>query len=94
MTDLTKSTEIVAAIWSTGKNGYWGWQGDSASQSADSTAFNGDEDTNSADTATGTTFISRPPSPADSPQGEFDDLVVWLPRSLLHNRMIGAGRLP
>lgn len=40
------------------------------------------------------TFVSRTPSPAGSPSGEFDDIVTWLPTSILFSRMIAAGRLP
>jgi hypothetical protein len=39
-------------------------------------------------------FVSRPPSAADSPAGEFDDIVSWLSRFTLYNRMVTAGRLP
>lgn len=35
-----------------------------------------------------TIFVSRTPS------NEFDDLVVWLPRTVLFNHMVAAGRLP
>ncbi len=37
-------------------------------------------------------FVSRPPT-TDS-GNEFDDLVVWLPATILFNRMVSAGRLP
>lgn len=39
-------------------------------------------------------FVSRPPSPAGSTAGEFDDIVSWLPKFVLYNRMVSAGRLP
>jgi len=39
-------------------------------------------------------FVSRPPSPEGSAAGEFDDIVSWLPKYVLYNRMVGAGRLP
>ncbi len=39
-------------------------------------------------------FVSRPPSAADSLAGEFDDIVAWLSRFTLYNRMVAAGRLP
>ena len=37
-----------------------------------------------------TDFVDHPPSSS----GNFDDLVAWLPPTLLFNRMIAAGRLP
>ena len=39
-------------------------------------------------------FVSRTPSAADSAAGEFDDIVSWLSRFTLYNRMVTAGRLP
>jgi prepilin-type N-terminal cleavage/methylation domain-containing protein len=92
--DLTKPAETVAVLWSTGKNGHWGWQPGNAAQNSDTTGPNDDEDTNSGSAATGALFMARPPSPASGGSGEFDDITVWLPRSILFNRMIAAGRLP
>lgn len=39
-------------------------------------------------------FVSRAPSAAGTPAGEFDDVVGWLSRFTLYNRMLLAGRLP
>jgi prepilin-type N-terminal cleavage/methylation domain-containing protein len=39
-------------------------------------------------------FVNRTPSPAGSGDGEFDDMVVWIPVGLLYGRMISAGVLP
>jgi prepilin-type N-terminal cleavage/methylation domain-containing protein len=39
-----------------------------------------------------TDFVSRIPS--NEAGNEFDDLVVWLPATVLFNRMVAAGRLP
>jgi prepilin-type N-terminal cleavage/methylation domain-containing protein len=39
-------------------------------------------------------FVFHTPTSADSTQGEFDDIVVWLSANLFYNRMIAAGRLP
>ena len=40
-------------------------------------------------------FWSRPQSATTTaPGGEFDDIVVWVPQSLLVGRMVAAGRLP
>lgn len=94
LTNMTKPAETVAAVWSTGKNGHWGWQAGSAGQNGDAGVANDDEDTNSAPGAAGTLLVSRTPAPAGSGAGEFDDAVAWLPRSFLVNRMIAAGRLP
>jgi type II secretory pathway pseudopilin PulG len=40
------------------------------------------------------TFVSRPPTVAESAVNEFDDIVTWLSPHTLKNRMVAAGRLP
>ena len=39
-------------------------------------------------------FMSRTRTTADSVAGEFDDIVTWLSRHTLFNRMVAAGKLP
>lgn len=39
-------------------------------------------------------FVMHPETAAAAPGGAFDDLVAWLPTSILMSRMIAAGRLP
>ena len=39
-------------------------------------------------------FVSRTITPAGSLAGEFDDIVTWLSRPTLFNRMVAAGKLP
>lgn len=39
-------------------------------------------------------FVSHTPTPVGAPNGEFDDLVIWLSPNILFNRMIAAGQLP
>lgn len=39
-------------------------------------------------------FVSRVHTPAGSTPGEFDDIVTWLGRYTLFNRMVAAGKLP
>lgn len=39
-------------------------------------------------------FVSHPPTPATAPNGEFDDIVVWISPNVLYNRMVAAGMLP
>lgn len=45
-------------------------------------------------TDTDVTFVSRTQTVAGTTAGEFDDIVVWLPRTVLFNRMVAAGKLP
>ncbi|HEY9446980.1 MAG TPA: type II secretion system protein [Burkholderiales bacterium] len=39
-------------------------------------------------------FVSRTAGAPGSIAGEFDDIVSWLPKYVLYNRMVSAGRLP
>lgn len=39
-------------------------------------------------------FISHTQSEPGAPNGEFDDLLIWVSPSILFNRMVAAGRLP
>lgn len=47
-----------------------------------------------ANTDNNSTFVSHAPTPTDAPQGEFDDIVIWLSQNILYSRMISANRLP
>lgn len=101
----TKATPIlvsnaVAVIISHGKNGY-GATSTEGTARAPVPASNVDETTN-ADPP-GTAFVSRTATSAssgcsDTSAGqsfcEFDDIVTWVSRYTLFNRMVAAGRLP
>ena len=39
-------------------------------------------------------FVSRTQTAAGANAGEFDDIVVWLSKNILFNRMVTAGKLP
>lgn len=45
-------------------------------------------------TDTNVTFVSRIQTAAGTTAGEFDDIAGWLPRTVLFNRMVAAGKLP
>lgn len=75
---MTLSYETAAILVSSGRNG-------------GSTPTGADE---LANTDNNSTFVSHAPTPADAPQGEFDDIVVWLSPNILYSRMIAANRLP
>jgi type II secretory pathway pseudopilin PulG len=98
--DLTNDAaprDVVFVILSHGKNGIYGTNGNGSPAPADPVGFlNPDEDTNAGTLANlaSTVFVSRPPSPEGAPTiGAFDDLVVWVPRSLMINRLVAAGKL-
>jgi type II secretory pathway pseudopilin PulG len=40
------------------------------------------------------TFVSRPNTAVGAAAGEFDDIVTWIPKTTLFNRMVAAGKLP
>lgn len=99
LTDLTNDAprDVVFVIVSHGKNGYYGTNADGSAGPPDPAGVtNPDEDTNAGALAgaASTIFVSRTPTPEDAAViGGFDDLVVWVPRSLLINRMVAAGKL-
>lgn len=76
---VVTSGTVVAVIWSQGKN------------FATAGAPGIDEKNNNDASAA---FVSRTPSPAGAPNGEFDDMLVWIPVGLLYGRLIAAGVLP
>jgi len=83
-------TGIPAVILSHGRNNYG--TSDSGATFADVSATNIDEGTNAGVTGT---FIYRPPSGnTGATGGEFDDIVSWVPVTILFNRMVTAGKLP
>lgn len=97
--NLTNSSlpTVPAIVISHGTNGYGGTgeQGIAVAPPSppDSLAAHPDENTNATGT---TTFVSRSPQAqgASGAGGEFDDVLIWVPRFLLLNRMIAAGKLP
>lgn len=81
---------VPAIVFSQGKRN-WGTN-DAGVALADESATNGDEDTNNDGKLN---YFSRlPTSDTGTTGGEFDDLVVWLPTTILVNRLITAGKLP
>jgi prepilin-type N-terminal cleavage/methylation domain-containing protein len=73
---------VPAIFLSHGKNGAGAYTQQGTQLSASS---NADEEENSDNDKD---FVSHPPTPA------FDDLLVWIPPSILINRMVMAGKLP
>lgn len=74
----------VVVIWSSGKN--WSAGGTGADE-----RHNPNPNTTVAQDPL---FISHDIAAAGGANGEFDDLVTWIPPSILFNRMIAAGQLP
>ena len=99
--DLVDPTRgVPAVVISFGKNGFGATTQEGFARQAPPTE-NDDEETNLA--AATTTFIGRSISEARSgcsdtaagpPLCELDDLVIWVPPTVLFNRMVTAGQLP
>jgi len=79
----------VAVIFSHGKNGFGAMN--SQTNAARPAPTSADELDNSAG---GTGYTSRAITQVGSTAGEFDDIVVWLGKYTLYNRMVAAGKLP
>lgn len=79
----------VAVIMSLGRNGRGAINANTGTTNPAPTGA--DENEN----ATGpTTFVSRTMTSAGSTAGEFDDIVTWVSKHTLFNRMVAAGKLP
>lgn len=87
---LTSSTDgPPAVLLSHGKNGLGARN---ATTNAANPAPAGADELENTDGDT--TFVSRAQSATGSGAGEFDDVVTWLSRNVLLNRMVAAGKLP
>ncbi|OGA25707.1 MAG: hypothetical protein A3I02_09495 [Betaproteobacteria bacterium RIFCSPLOWO2_02_FULL_67_26] len=83
------SDNAVAVILSHGKNG-WGAI-NSLTNTANTAPTSADELENSDNDKD---FVYRERTAAGTTAGEFDDVVIWLSRAVLMNRMVAAGKLP
>jgi len=75
---VSLTTNAVAVIYSLGGNAPTGGAG--IDEAAN---LNGDP-----------VFVSHTATSSGAPNGEFDDLVVWISPNILFNRMVAAGQLP
>ena len=82
---VTNQNVVAAVIWSQGKN-YASALG----------SFGTDEAVNNKTTAANNNavFVWHTPAPSTAAGGEYDDLMTWIPVSLLYGRMVSAGVLP
>lgn len=88
LTSNSAGNGAVAVILSHGKNGYGAMNAATGTQRPLPTS--GDELHNLG----GSTYGSRTITPAGTAAGEFDDIVTWLGKYSLFNRMVAAGKLP
>lgn len=95
VTSLTNASSVPAIVVSHGINGYGGITEQGIAQALPPIWPTNylDENTNTTGT---TAFMSRSPQSqgASGAGGEFDDVVIWVPRYVLLSRMVAAGKLP
>jgi prepilin-type N-terminal cleavage/methylation domain-containing protein len=77
---VVTSGTVAAVMWSQGKN--------FASTAGAASIDEGSNHDNSA------AFVSRTPTPSGASDGEFDDVLLWIPVGALYGRMVAAGVLP
>jgi prepilin-type N-terminal cleavage/methylation domain-containing protein len=85
------ASAVPAVILSHGRNGAGGINSGTGGFNAAPAVTDVDELEN---TDQDNDFVSRTQTESGAAGGEFDDLAVWLPTSILVSRMIAAGRLP
>lgn len=83
---------VVAAIISHGKNGYGAMNSLTPPPYPPNPSPTSADELENADT--NANVVSRVQTSAGTAAGEFDDIVTWLPRYILFNRMVAAGKLP
>jgi prepilin-type N-terminal cleavage/methylation domain-containing protein len=83
------TSDAVAIIISLGKNGLGAINANTGT--ANPAPTSADEIQNQTGPSQ---FLSRTRTTVETAAGEFDDVVAWLPRSVLFNRMVAAGKLP
>ncbi|HSQ04325.1 MAG TPA: type II secretion system protein, partial [Burkholderiales bacterium] len=88
---LTSSSPngAAAVVLSHGKNGYGAMNSQTGVANTVPSSADELENTNG-----NTTFVSRTPSAVGAAAGEFDDIVTWLSKYSVFNRMVSAGKLP
>ncbi len=83
------TSNAIAAVVSHGKNGLGATSGTTGTANP---APSGTDELENTDGDRD--LVSRIRTSTGAGAGEFDDLVIWLPRYFLMNRMVSAGRLP
>lgn len=79
-TDTSLATDVVAVIYSLGKNAVTGGTSDDEKHNPNSQPV---------------PLVAADPAFVNAPQGAaFDDQIIWLSKNTLFNRMVAAGKLP
>jgi len=81
----TLSSNAAAVIYSIGPNGVAGGTSTDETENPNSNPSSVDNDQ---------VFVSHTPSASSAPNGEFDDILIWISPNILVNRMVSAGILP
>ncbi len=92
--EIILADQVAAVVISHGPD-HWG-VGIDGSTYSDGSSTNVDEDANAThDGQVSEPFYARTSAvPIGAAGGEFDDLVAWIPQSILASRLIAAGHLP
>lgn len=91
---VTLAEKMPAVIFSEGKE-RWGTTDSGVDLDDGDSPTNADEDANHFGLPAYTTYFSRSATTnKGGGGGEFDDILVWVPTTILANRMIAAGKLP
>jgi prepilin-type N-terminal cleavage/methylation domain-containing protein len=92
--NLSNANEIPVVVLSHGKNGFGATSELGIARATPATWNNTLDEFNNAN-GDGKTFWSRTRTDNTAATGgQFDDIVVWIPPSILFSRMVAAGRLP
>jgi len=84
----------VAVIISHGKNGYGAICANCSPPNTARPAPTSADEVDNIPGGSASSFTSRTITPVGSTAGEFDDIVVWVGKYTLFNRMVAAGKLP
>jgi type II secretory pathway pseudopilin PulG len=91
---VTNQNVVVAVIWSQGKNFAINARGGVALSGSSNDELANNKHRLPSVQNNHPVFVWHGPTPADATSGEYDDLMTWIPVSLLYGRMVSAGVLP
>ena len=86
-TQITNTNEVVAVIVSHGRHADGAWTKNGGQLAASS-------DAEEAENSDGNDKFIDHSNTATQPNDPYDDLLVWVPRNLVFNKLIASGRLP
>ncbi len=91
---VTNQNVVVAVIWSQGKNFAPNARGGVALSGSGSDELANNKHRLPSVQNNHAVFVWHAPAPTTATNGEYDDLMTWIPINLLYGRMVSAGVLP